>query len=47
VSIATMAASGGGVTVSATVLTPGNDSHDQRAVFQRADDVINSIQFPS
>ena len=47
VSIATVAANQGGVTVSATLLTPPTNSNDQRAVFQRADDVLNSIQCPS
>lgn len=47
VSVALLAASAGGVTVQVTVVTPANDAHDQQAVFQRADDVINSIAFPS
>jgi RsiW-degrading membrane proteinase PrsW (M82 family) len=46
VSIAIVAASSGGLTIRATVVTPGNNSRDQQAVFQRADDVINSIQYP-
>jgi hypothetical protein len=46
VSVAIVAASSGGLTVRATVVTPGDNSHDQQAVFQRADDVINSIQYP-
>jgi ribosomal protein L32 len=47
VSVAIVAAAGGGVTIWATVITPGNDVHDQQAVYQRADDVLDSIQFPT
>jgi ribosomal protein L32 len=47
VSIAIVAASSGGLTVWTTVITPGNNTQDQQAVFERADDVINSIRFPA
>jgi ribosomal protein L32 len=45
VSVAILAASTGGVSISATVIAPGNDAGDKAAVYQRADDIINSIQF--
>jgi hypothetical protein len=45
VAIAIMAAEHGNVTVAATVLAPGEDLQGKAAVYQRADDVINSVQW--
>jgi ribosomal protein L32 len=45
VAIAAQAASDGHVTIVATVIAPGDNDKDRHAVYQRADDVINSIQW--
>jgi hypothetical protein len=45
VSIAIMAATDGNVSVAVTVVAPGDNPNDKQAVFQRADDVIDSIQW--
>jgi hypothetical protein len=45
VSIAVMAAGNGRVSVVVTVIAPGNNVNDKAAVYQRADDIIDSIQW--
>ncbi len=45
VDVAIVAAGNGRVSIVATVVAPGNDSGDRQAVYARADDIINSIQW--
>ncbi len=47
VSVAIMAAGNGSVSIDAAVITPGNNAQDQAAVYQQADDIINSVQWAS
>ncbi len=45
VAVAIMAATNGRITVVATTIAPGNDIGQRAAVYTRADDVINSVQW--
>lgn len=45
VSVAIMAAGDGKVSIVATVVAPGNNQADKAAVYQEADDIIDSVQW--
>jgi hypothetical protein len=45
VAVAIMAATDGNVTVVVTAIAPGNDTGQRAAVYSRADDVINSVEW--
>jgi len=46
-SIVLLAAGNGAISAIVTVITPGGGSGDQAAVYQQADDIIDSIRWPS
>jgi hypothetical protein len=45
VAVAIMTATDGNVTVVVTAIAPGNDTGQRAAVYSRADDVINSVEW--
>ncbi len=47
VTVAVMAAAASGITVAVTVVAPGDDAGQRSAVYQSADDIIESIQWPA
>lgn len=46
-SIAILAAGDATTTIAVTVVAPGNNARDKAAVYQQADDIVDSIQWPS